>query len=376
MRLLLAENADPTFQGDSFCNNCLYAAAEKGHADVVEILLDAGLPPMIEGGPLKHPIMTASELGFASVVRLLLERGAHADFHEAGTWDNCLYAAAEKERTEVVQLLLDAGVPPMTPGGPLKFPVMTASDLGYAPIVRLLLDKGATLDFQGAGTHDNCLYGAAVGSFDEVVKILLEAGMSPNIKGGPMGYPLIAACYFGENVDAAKNLAVVDMLLEKGADATQEFETDVPGRKLTPIISTLNADVMRALLSKGADMNAHSGNLLNPLGQGIIMEKVEAVRFLLEQGASTGLVHPEWGNALAVAGSYPNTEIFEEIASHADINAADDIIGTAMNVAAAKNMKYLDILLVRGARTDIAHWRHGTPFMSACFPNDIRESSN
>ena len=63
-------------RADEFGDTALNLAAEHGHKDVVQHLLDKGADIHNLGGADKTPIMNAAFAGNIGIVRLLLEKGA------------------------------------------------------------------------------------------------------------------------------------------------------------------------------------------------------------------------------------------------------------------------------------------------------------
>ena len=115
----------------------LINASRGGHAEIVKLLLEAGVNIFSEGG---RALTSASALGHAEVVRLLL-------------------AAADSDLPEWQFDLYNQSLPP-------------ASSNGHVEIVRMLLAAGADAD----AVDGSALYVASVHGHVEVLRILLEAG--------------------------------------------------------------------------------------------------------------------------------------------------------------------------------------------------------
>ena len=152
----------------------LYVAAAEGHATVVEVLLRAGGDKAKDaagdealeaaaganaavvkllfgaGWTLKTdgPLFAAARRGDAAAVQVLLEHGAnvHAtkDFAETP-----LLAAVNAGSAEAVGVLLDAGADPNTVGFMEKTALIAAAETGNAAVVKRLLDAGADKDAPG-----------------------------------------------------------------------------------------------------------------------------------------------------------------------------------------------------------------------------------
>lgn len=172
--------------------DALVAAAEAGRIDEVRALIREGadvdargdVPGMFGATPL----YAASVAGHADVVRALIEANARleelTEFHPAlqlsrGT---ALGGAAQQGQTEIVRILLAAGVDPnrrLDPG--CNTPLMRAARAGKAETVRVLLEAGADPNLElvsdlpmtnGKTAHT---YAKEAG-YQEVVEILERAG--------------------------------------------------------------------------------------------------------------------------------------------------------------------------------------------------------
>jgi hypothetical protein len=131
----------------------------------------------------------------------------------------------------------------------------------------------------------------AVGSEDlNELRRLLDAGEDPNcVHIAGRFTPLYSAC-FGDSFRPEKSLEKVRLLLERGADPNLRFNYDSPidgrlERGLTALMITGNAEVARALIAAGGDVNAANADGVTPLMRAAGRGKAELVRVLLEAGA-------------------------------------------------------------------------------------------
>jgi ankyrin repeat protein len=83
----------------------IFAAAERDRADVVEFLLDLGVPIEIEDKQRQRPLHAAAGANALRVAQLLIDRGAEIDPRESN-WDNTpLGHAAYSQKREMIELL-------------------------------------------------------------------------------------------------------------------------------------------------------------------------------------------------------------------------------------------------------------------------------
>ena len=143
VRVLLAARGDPASG-----IKALDEAVAHGQVEVARLLLEAGVPT---AGQSSTPLMKAAELGHAQLVQLLLEFGAERDQISQGG-KAAIHAAAAGGWLEVVRILLQAGtsantLSEVTRETPLHF----AAGNGHLEVVQLLLTFGARTDLRSIG---------------------------------------------------------------------------------------------------------------------------------------------------------------------------------------------------------------------------------
>lgn len=194
--------------------SALHWAAQLGNVDIVELLLDVGVP--VSGVGDDAPLLVASSHGHARVVDLLLRRGAVCDLSEA------LWLACDRNCEDVARLLIAAGAD-VNRARWNNTPLTAAARNGHVGVVRLLIDAGADLDVEASGR--TALELATSKGHAQIVPLLLAAGADPN-RGNEWRVPLKSAVYAGREDDVA-------LLIAHGADV------DVVPRSGSPRITAL-----------------------------------------------------------------------------------------------------------------------------------------
>jgi ankyrin repeat protein len=124
-------------------------------------------------------------------------------------------------------------------------------------------------------------------------------------------------------------------------------------RQRSFVEATLDGNVsrMRWLRLAGAKVDARS-NLGNPLSLAAAEGKLDAVRYLLDQGAKVNTSEMQGHAALAEAAYYGHVDVVKELLLHgADINAVS-ADGTALDIAVSrKNSDAADLLKHWGGKT-------------------------
>ncbi len=161
-----------------------------------------------------------------------------------------LYAAAEAERPTTVAALLAKGADPNLTGRSDVSPLAAAAFRGNDRIVELLLSRGADPDHVDATGKTPLIYAAARG-FALVVRRLLDAGADAKARYGNDLTALMWAAGHEDGVGAAAAVAVVELLVARGAviDAA-----DNRGRTALMIAAERgDAAVVETLILRGAD---------------------------------------------------------------------------------------------------------------------------
>ncbi|KIW22403.1 uncharacterized protein PV07_12291 [Cladophialophora immunda] len=272
---------------DYYGMTALHRAAPGGRKAVTKLLLQQKADFKIEDGKGFTAPRLAAMRGHLSVVKLIVEEDGDAAtvvVRQADTRTSCLHVAAEHRHGGIVRWLMKLGCPPDTEesGG--------FTPLGYVSIVCTLLDHGAdvlgkggimgplymaidhgrtdadaetstlvvcqTLLERGADVHQSSLFGstpldAAVSSgYLHVAKLLLDAGAG---RPRPQG-PVAKAAGKGDT-------AMVRLLLDSGftADDVNPHSGSADTELSAAAAAGSHVDVLKLLLSRGADVNALQG---------------------------------------------------------------------------------------------------------------------
>ncbi|MBN2582317.1 MAG: ankyrin repeat domain-containing protein [Planctomycetes bacterium] len=320
VQLLLRRGAE--YEGA--CFSPMHGAVKGGHLEVARTLLGYGLDPNafeMKGPP--PPLVTAVEKRDMPMIRLLLESGARVQATEdevllgmrLGPADALSAAVINKDREmidfllgvdpdvdrtyalrtaalardiELVQFLIDRKT---RLRGPDAYQVFSAlAPTGDEAILRLLIAHGADVDATQYEDHGLRPLHNVVSEGLPAVRLLVELGADVNAKGEFGQRPLHRAVLF-QATDVAR------FLVEKGANVNGEDD-----RRRTPVFSATTADMVRLLVSLGADVRRRGrdgGTALHEVVSG--EDRAEAVRALLEAGADANAKNHWNSTPLAIA---------------------------------------------------------------------------
>lgn len=173
--LLLSEGADPNLRSHKADNPLWWEMFNEGHIDFAEQLLAAGADINAVDAAGARPIDRALEIGNLKMIRYLFARGA-----ESATRGENLWRPLEDSNHALMRFLLANGESPNSPNSndmaPLGFAILT----GDATAAALLMEYGASIDFEKKARGHTLFEWALTGGQMPIVDRLLAAGADPN----------------------------------------------------------------------------------------------------------------------------------------------------------------------------------------------------
>ena len=196
-------------------------AASAGKTDSLRVLLDSGA----DVPAINEAFILAACAGKLEALRVLVGRGA--EVNRVGSHAlRCAVASTyprvtEEERNGTVQFIVDLGINVNEENGIGWTALISATERGYASIVRTLLNRGADVngvcDWPGFGDGGlTALMIAVLRGDTEIVQALLDEGANVNAKtASQRRTPLMAAVSSGST-------EVVGALLARGANINEK----------------------------------------------------------------------------------------------------------------------------------------------------------
>ena len=192
----------------------------------------------------------------------------------------------------------------------------------------------------------------------ELIEVLIENGVSVNVKDEDGRTPLIIACDY-DNSKLAK------LLIENGANVNAKNKNET-----TPLILVCyhnNYDLVKLLIDNGAGINVKDSYGNTPLS--IAYEKCDSkiVKLLVENGADVNVKDRFGSSLLASACRKKDFKIVKLLVENgADVNTAID---TAFTI---KNDDLIKYFFENGADVNFKNrYDGGTPLLYACKINDF-----
>lgn len=373
----------------------LMVAAEKGHAEVVEYLLSKGADVNGADDYRGSPLTSAACSAHPEIMRILIEHGANVNearplgcvgakyevpvltvpFESAAAMGDvalvrlmldkgaslpvlgrdALMVALRNGRTEVAKLLEERGVK------------VTLSDLAHLGLTKEILSRlaaGADVNEENE-SGETALMMAAEQGYLKLVKLLLDRGADLTAQGLPA---LSSAARRGR-------LNVVKFFVERGVDVSQEGR----GPDLIGVVQNRHPDLLRYLLDHGADVNAHDSVGWTVLMEAANVDRMDMVELLLEHGADVSLTSKFGTTAIAVAlddeigggptprkpPNYPMAALLWKHAKHSSLEKPRDVQGFARPMHRRTILQELELLLDHGMDINARDRERRTPLMIA-----------
>lgn len=329
-----------------------------GHKDLVELLLLNGSDINARDHNLFSPLSIAIEKERLEIIEILLSNGAKPSiFNEAemGRIDE-----VNKRLNEKPELINSTDKKKLCEGCTLMH---YAAKHGHLDMCKLLIEKGAEVD-AGLGYIATPLFYARSRKIAEFL-ILSGADVNAGTESGVS--PLVGAANWGA-------MEVAEFLLSKGAKINDEDDTSTA---LLLAISSDHKNMVEFLLKKGAKFNSEKTKGLSPLH---FVKSMQVAEVLLDNGfeinsetdkgvsspASFSFPGGRW-SPLHDAAFWNYTEVVELFLNKgAKVNSKSDEDYTPLHLAASNSSdEVIKILLKRGAKVNVKTKDGKTPIKLA-----------
>ncbi|XP_067676346.1 serine/threonine-protein phosphatase 6 regulatory ankyrin repeat subunit A-like [Haliotis asinina] len=341
IRLLVKNGADLSLR-DAHGDNILYHACLGGHVEVVKYVVSKNRVDInSRGKDKKTPVMVAGERGHKDVVELLVKYGANLSLRDAHR-NNILHLACGRRRVEVIKCVISHNVVDINSiGKDKKTPVMVAGETGQRDVVKLLVKYGANLSLRDAH-GDNILYYACLGGHVEVVKYVVSQHVQDINRRRHNGRTL--AMVAGER--GHRN--VVELLVKYGANLSLR---DAHSNNILHLVCGRgHVGVVKYVISQDTvDINSRGNNKKTPIMVAGRSGHTEVIRLLVKNGADLSLRDAHGDNILYHACFGGHVEVVKYVVSknRVDINSRGKDKKTPVMVAGERGHKDVVELLVK-----------------------------
>ncbi|KAL8878727.1 MAG: hypothetical protein Q9198_003528, partial [Flavoplaca austrocitrina] len=341
VRVLLAAGAqpDPVNGLVSDESSALRTAARRGHAGIVQILLDHGAN--IEATPKNSEntsLIFAARWGSTAMAQLLIDKGANICAWEGGLPD----AAIQSRSTAMVELAIGL-MKGSHMENPLLYMMLQWLRGGgiIAAIFELLIEKGTNLT--GAIDGVTPIHVAARYGNVEAVRSLLKHGVSPNIRDGDGNTPIHGAALSGEH-------EMIEILVDHGTDPTAQndagesgphafLRSEYPNYWMPPLVPLL--------VRCGVPVNAPDAEGKTALHIAAHRGLDSPVEFLMEHGADSSRKDHKGFTPLETAGIAGNEKLVEQMLEHLAIPCSPHLTRLLVGSRLRNAVKKKDSVLIQ-----------------------------
>ena len=387
----------------------LLLAAQRGHADLIDILLKAGAS--VKAADARLPdgqtlLMHASGTGNVASMKALIAAGSGINARETRSGTTAAIWAATRNRADAVRVLVEAGADlnvlskvtsyPHTQNGVLLSGLeegysyvgqtvlprggwsaaMYAAREGAVDAVRALAESGANLDLTDPeGT--TALIVAIINGYYDVAAVLVEKGANPNIADIKGMTPLYAAVDMHTIGDTFGRPYPPKEVIDGSLDAARVLITggaNVNARLKAPILKRVY-DAGDNRLGEGATPFMRAARKCDVAMMRILLDAKADVSLTQKSGNSPIML---CAGAVSGGGGEDTPERVSEdealaairlaLDAGVDVNAQNATGDTALHTAATSGggqPAMITLLVERGARLDVKNKADRTPLEAA-----------
>jgi len=323
----------------------------------------------------RYPLHAAISLDKPKAVKFFLASNYDINQFNDDNFSPLMFAVI-KNNLSLVRLLLERGA-----SVNLKTPtnnfvaISRAIYLDTTDVLELLIEYGANVNHQSPGGEPLLIYAMRDYQLD-AMKVLLAAGADVSYIGND-GWSVLHQAVDCRQNRGDKNGDIVKLLIEAGADINQQLASG--STPLALAVSHNHLAQVKLLMAAGADPNIENNDGWHPLNRAVIENKPEVVKALLAGGADVNLAKRNgwaplhWTVNIAKEQQHDGSVLAQLlIDAGANVNARTKTGNTPTKLAAANNrLDELNILLGANADANTANVAGWTPLFSAVDQNNI-----
>lgn len=334
-------------------------AKKKGHSVLVELFDNQA--------KLNHELIKATKKGEMSSIQALLKKGAQVSGCTA-SWATPLHVACATGNEKLVRLLLKNNADINAHDSEGSTPLHWATGSTNPDIIQLLCDS--SVDTESCDNYGyTALHWAARAGVTDMVRKLIESGAEINRPASDGKTPLYLAAEAGESKTAHLLLARGGKLNPYDLQESELFYTPPNGHTIQ---KRLKAQVVldeqlfkaakrgslitiKALLARGARVNARDTLLRTPLHYAAQKGYLKIVSLLLDHGARVRVYDTNKATPMSLAAARNFREIVELLENHNPLHRE------LFKAVKENSLERAEELLKKGAQVQARNYNEETP---------------
>ncbi|MDB4808166.1 ankyrin repeat domain-containing protein [Verrucomicrobia bacterium] len=322
----------------------IWNAANDGNIDAIKKHLAAGVDVNASDGNGVTPLHFAASESHGEVVKLLIAEGADVNASDENG-ATPLHMSAAKGHKEIAKLLIAEGTDLDWPSNDKSTPLRYAAVQGHGELVELLIAEGANVNAT-AKNGSTPLAAAASSGHIGVAELLIVKGADISLHEKNKASPLHLALHQGHN-------EVIKLLIANEVDAVSKCGS-CGLSPLATAAANCDREVVKLLISKGADVNEKGEEGLTALHTAAENGNNDVAELLIEKGADITATYKYKWTSLHIAADNGHQEIAELLLTKgAPVNAKDRVGQTPLHKAADGKKELYDMLIANGANIKI-----------------------
>ncbi len=254
VELLLKNGADVN-KMDSLCNGtALSESVERGHYQIVKLLLQHGAKCNIKQGKHGSVFYSAVKKSHVDILDIMLKHGADPYLVDYDN-KNVLELAVSRSDENIAEFLLKNGVIPNTKNNNGETPLFHA--ICNKNMSKLLVKYGADINATDKFGQNVLLkslnYYSSLPSTHSYVKWLLKNGIDPNVGDNHNNYPIL--CLFHEYPKIRKKLIKLLIKYKVDVNIIGTYNHHSKNSPLGIAVAKSDVKIVKLLLLNGADPN-------------------------------------------------------------------------------------------------------------------------
>ena len=269
---------------DSFGFRPLHLAISSATIECMRVLLDHGALASCSGRSDLEPLYIAINQRSLEAVRILIAHGAPIQFEDVETFQPLhLAVALDDMPPEIIDSLIQAGADVNgSRSKPVPPPLCITATSGQHNGVRLLLEAGASPDAAGSPYYSPLCHAIQQKNFG-VAKQLLSQGADPNLL---VGGDVETLLHLAARSAFVANELVSASWTHNGRTYDRMYHAVAPWNPPSSVIcESLRLTTLNLLVRNGADINIRSKSGHTPLSYSLREMSEKATRFFLQRGA-------------------------------------------------------------------------------------------